>query len=101
MSAAGTLPYMAPEQLDEGLGPVDHRADLYALGVVLYELLTGRRPFRAASPMELREQILAGGARRHGRSSRTCRRSWSGSACDAWRSGRMTGTSGRMRWVRI
>jgi serine/threonine protein kinase len=62
VTAAGTLPYMAPEQLGEGLGPIDHRADLHALGVVLYESLTGRRPFRAASPVELRERILGGEA---------------------------------------
>ncbi len=58
--AAGTLPYMAPEQLDSTLGPADHRADIYALGVVLFELLTGRRPFQSASPLDLRERILAG-----------------------------------------
>jgi serine/threonine protein kinase len=60
VGAAGTLPYMAPEQLNGGLGRADHRADIYALGVVFFELLTGRRPFRAASPFHLREQILAG-----------------------------------------
>src|SRR6202035_5888875 len=49
---AGTLPYMAPEQTGRMNRSVDSRSDLYALGVMLYEMLTGSLPFSASDPME-------------------------------------------------
>src|SRR5262245_23003645 len=49
---AGTLAYMAPEQTGRMNRSIDSRSDLYALGVMLYELLTGTMPFTASDPME-------------------------------------------------
>jgi len=57
---SGTLHYLAPELLAGGAG--DGRSDLYAMGVVLYELLTGKKPFDATRPGEVITAALAGEA---------------------------------------
>ncbi|HMD43130.1 MAG TPA: protein kinase [Candidatus Acidoferrum sp.] len=52
----GTLPYVAPEVLRGLVG--DERSDIWSLGVLLYEMVAGRRPFRGATPYELSAAIL-------------------------------------------
>ena len=55
----GTLAYIAPEQTGRMNRAVDHRADLYSLGVTLYELAVGNPPFRSGDPIELVHSHIA------------------------------------------
>jgi len=54
-----SLPYISPEQTGRINRPIDHRSDLYSLGIIIYELFTGRLPFLSEDPQDLIHKHLA------------------------------------------
>ena len=70
----GTVAYLAPEQVERGIA--DARSDVYAAGLLLFEMLTGELPHTGATPMSVAYQSVQDQIRRRRRSSRASRRSW-------------------------
>jgi eukaryotic-like serine/threonine-protein kinase len=52
----GTMPYMSPEQIQGK--KLDHRSDIFSLGIIFYEMITGRRPFRGDTSADLISSIM-------------------------------------------
>jgi serine/threonine protein kinase len=71
---SGTPAYMSPEHVTDQFGPIGPSSDVYTLGIILYELLTGRRPYEVpgGSPEKLREAILGAMPTRVGQLNAEC-----------------------------
>ena len=94
-SIMGTAQYLSPEQAQGHA--VSQSSDLYAIGVILFELLTGHVPFDAESAVTIALSTSPRRRRRRACSIRRCRRRWRRSCCGRWR--RTRRASGRRRRV--
>jgi serine/threonine protein kinase len=92
----GTVGYMAPEQVRGQ--EVDARADIFALGAVLYELLAGRRAFQGATPADTISAILKEDPPELTASTAALVPRWTASSGGAWRSTRTSASSRRATW---
>jgi serine/threonine protein kinase len=82
---SGTPCYMSPEQVTGAAHRIDGRTDIFSLGVVFYEMLTGRLPFQATDTLELMRQVRDDEPQPPGNSFPTFRRRWNGLASRRWR----------------
>jgi serine/threonine-protein kinase len=60
VSIEGTAPFMAPEQVSAWWGPLSVRTDVYGMGAVLYDLLTGRPPYHGATLTDILSRVVSG-----------------------------------------
>ena len=82
ITGIGSPAYMSPQQVQEQ--PLDHRTDIYSLGVVMHQLLTGELPFTAGNNYNMIYQIVNGTPSRPRHNGPACRRSSTKSSAARW-----------------